>query len=115
MGVAQRLQHLDGTPVLKQERLFLQRLHSRKLSRDVSVKAAPDGNVQRARNMLVWFVQNMHGGQLQVRFQTLAASSNLMSELSCIVCHALERHAFWWLICKMQHIKVLPKLRLHKT
>ncbi len=54
MGVAQRLQQLDGSPVLKQERLFLQRLHSRKLSRDVSFKSASDGNMQPARNMLVW-------------------------------------------------------------
>ncbi len=53
MGVAQRLQQLDGSPVLKQERLFLQRLHSRKLSRDVSFKSASDGNMQPARNMLV--------------------------------------------------------------
>ncbi|DBA99487.1 TPA: hypothetical protein ACH3X3_012075 [Trebouxia sp. C0006] len=52
VGVAQRLQQLDGSPVLKQERLFLQRLHSRKLSRDVSFKSASDGNMQPARNML---------------------------------------------------------------
>ncbi|KAL0026482.1 hypothetical protein WJX77_001728 [Trebouxia sp. C0004] len=52
VGVAQRLQQLDGSPVLKQERLFLQRLHSRKLSRDVSFKSASDSNMQPARNML---------------------------------------------------------------
>lgn len=54
MGVAQRLQQLDGSPVLKQERLFLQRLHSRKLSRDVSFKSASDGNMQPVRNMPVF-------------------------------------------------------------
>jgi len=59
VGVAQRLQQLDGTPVLKQERLFLQRLHSRKLSRDVSFKIASDGNMQPARNMLVFSVSAM--------------------------------------------------------
>jgi len=53
VGVAQRLHQLDGTPVLKQERLFLQRLHSRKLSRDVSFKSASNGNMQPARHMLV--------------------------------------------------------------
>ncbi len=53
VGVAQRLQQLDGTPVLKQERLFLQRLHSRKLSRDVPFKSTADDNVLRARSMLV--------------------------------------------------------------
>ena len=53
MGVAGRLQHLDGTPVLKQERLFLQRLHSRKLTRDASFRTAPNDNVARARNLLV--------------------------------------------------------------
>jgi len=59
VGVAQRLQQLDGTPVLKQERLFLQRLHSRKLSRDVSFKTASNGNMQPARNMLVFSVSAM--------------------------------------------------------
>lgn len=53
VGVAARLQHLDGIPVLKQERLFLQRLHSRKLTRDASFKTAPNDNVARARNLLV--------------------------------------------------------------
>ena len=59
MGVAQRLQQLDGTPVLKQERLFLQRLHSRKLSRDVSFKSASDGNMQPSRKMLVFSLSAM--------------------------------------------------------
>ena len=53
VGVAHQLQQLDGTPVLKQERVFLQRLHSRKLSRDVSFKSTSSENTIRARNMLV--------------------------------------------------------------
>lgn len=53
VGVAHKLHHLDGTPVLKQERLFLQRLHSRKLSRDVSFKAASADSVQPTRHLLV--------------------------------------------------------------
>ena len=55
VGVAARLQHMDGTPVLKQERLFLQRLHSRKLTRDVSFKSASGDAVVNARHMLVSF------------------------------------------------------------
>lgn len=43
--MAMRLQHLDGTPVLKQERLFLQRLHSRKLTRDASFKRTSDDSL----------------------------------------------------------------------
>lgn len=55
VGVAARLQHLDGTPVLKQERLFLQRLHSRKLTRDASFKNTSGDTAVGARHMLVSF------------------------------------------------------------
>ena len=55
VGVAARLQHMDGTPVLKQERLFLQRLHSRKLTRDESFKSASGDTMVNAKHMLVNF------------------------------------------------------------
>lgn len=53
VGPARNLQHLDGTRVLKQERLFLQQLHARKLSRDISSRRTSQAHLLRARQMLV--------------------------------------------------------------
>ena len=52
VGMARNLQHLDGSQVLKQERVFLQQLQARKLSRDIS-RRPTDDNLARARQMLV--------------------------------------------------------------
>lgn len=55
VGMARSLQQVDGTRVLKQERVFLQQLQARKLSRDIS-RRPTDDNLARARHMLVSFL-----------------------------------------------------------
>lgn len=50
--MARNLQQVDGSRVLKQERVFLQQLQARKLSRDIS-RRPTDDNLARARQMLV--------------------------------------------------------------